>query len=135
MNRTSIREKAFKLLYSLEIQKDINQEEQIELYLESNNIKDNEAVSYIKDAIIGIEENKKDIDEKIIQNLKSNWKLERVSKIDLTILRLAIYEIKYKELPFKVAINEAVELAKKYGEETSKNFVNGILASIVNEKN
>ena len=135
MNRTSIREQAFKLLYSLEIQKDINQEEQIELYLESNNIKDNEAVSYIKDAIIGIEENKKDIDEKIIQNLKSNWKLERVSKIDLTILRLAIYEIKYKELPFKVAINEAVELAKKYGEETSKNFVNGILASIVNEKN
>ena len=135
MNRTSIREQAFKLLYSLEIQKDINQEEQIDLYLESNNIKDHEAVSYIKDAIIGIEENKKDIDEKIIQNLKSNWKLERVSKIDLTILRLAIYEIKYKELPFKVAINEAVELAKKYGEDTSKNFVNGILASIVNEKN
>ncbi len=135
MNRTSIREQAFKLLYSLEIQKDINQEEQIDLYLESNNIKDHEAVSYIKDAIIGIEENKKDIDAKIIQNLKSNWKLERVSKIDLTILRLAIYEIKYKELPFKVAINEAVELAKKYGEDTSKNFVNGILASIVNEKN
>ena len=135
MNRTSIREQAFKLLYSLEIQKDINQEEQIDLYLESNNIKDHEAVSYIKDAIIGIEENKKDIDAKIIQNLKSNWKLEGVSKIDLTILRLAIYEIKYKELPFKVAINEAVELAKKYGEDTSKNFVNGILASIVNEKN
>ena len=135
MNRSSIREQAFKLLYSLEIQKDMNKEEQVDLYLESNNIKDEEAVSYIKDAIIGIETNKKDIDEKIIQNLKSNWKLERVSKIDLTILRLAIYEIKYKELPFKVAINEAVELAKKYGEDTSKNFVNGILASIVNEKN
>ena len=58
--------------------------------------------------------------------------MERVSKIDLTILRLAIYEIKYKDLPYKVAINEAVELAKKYGEDTSKNFVNGILASIVN---
>lgn len=134
MNRSAIREQAFKLLYSLEIQKDINKEEQINLYLESNQIKDEEAVLYIKDAILGIEKNKKDIDEKIIQNLKSNWKLERVSKIDLTILRLAIYEIKYKELPFKVAINEAVELAKKYGEDTSKNFVNGILASIVNEK-
>ena len=132
MNRSSIREQAFKLLYSLEIQKDMNKEEQVDLYLESNNIKDEEAVSYIKDAIIGIETNKKDIDEKIIQNLKSNWKLERVSKIDLTILRLAIYEIKYKDLPYKVAINEAVELAKKYGEDTSKNFVNGILASIVN---
>ena len=134
MTRSAIREQAFKLLYSLEIQKDINKEEQINLYLESNQIKDEEAVLYIKDAILGIEKNKKDIDEKIIQNLKSNWKLERVSKIDLTILRLAIYEIKYKELPFKVAINEAVELAKKYGEDTSKNFVNGILASIVNEK-
>lgn len=133
MNRSSIREQAFKLLYSLEIQKDINEEEQIDLYLESNNIKDEEAVSYIKDAIFGIDKNKKDIDEKIVQNLKSNWKLERVSKIDLTILRLAIYEIKYKDLPYKVAINEAVELAKKYGEDTSKNFVNGILASIVNE--
>lgn len=132
MNRSSIREQAFKLLYSLEIQKDINEEEQIDLYLESNNIKDEEAVSYIKDAIFGIDKNKKDIDEKIVQNLKSNWKLERVSKIDLTILRLAIYEIKYKDLPYKVAINEAVELAKKYGEDTSKNFVNGILASIVN---
>ncbi len=133
MNRSSIREQAFKLLYSLEIQKDINEAEQIDLYLESNNIKDEEAVSYIKDAIFGIDKNKKDIDEKIVQNLKSNWKLERVSKIDLTILRLAIYEIKYKDLPYKVAINEAVELAKKYGEDTSKNFVNGILASIVNE--
>ena len=132
MNRTAIREQAFKLLYSLEIQKDINEAEQIDLYLESNNIKDEEAVSYIKDAIFGIDKNKKDIDEKIVQNLKSNWKLERVSKIDLTILRLAIYEIKYKDLPYKVAINEAVELAKKYGEDTSKNFVNGILASIVN---
>ena len=132
MNRSSIREQAFKLLYSLEIQKDINEAEQIDLYLESNNIKDEEAVSYIKNAIFGIDKNKKDIDEKIVQNLKSNWKLERVSKIDLTILRLAIYEIKYKDLPYKVAINEAVELAKKYGEDTSKNFVNGILASIVN---
>mgnify|MGYP001851766541 FL=1 len=135
MNRSSIREQAFKLLYSLEIQKDINEAEQIDLYLESNNIKDEEAVSYIKDAIFGIDKNKKDIDEKIVQNLKSNWKLERVSKIDLTILRLAIYEIKYKDLPYKVAINEAVELAKKYGEDTSKNFVNGILASIVNKDN
>ena len=61
--------------------------------------------------------------------------MERVSKIDITILKLAIYEIKFKEIPYKIAINEAVELAKKYGEEVSKNFVNGILASIVKEQN
>ena len=70
-----------------------------------------------------------------IKNLKSDWKIERISKMDLSILRLAIYEINYKELPYKVAINEAVELAKKYGEDTSKKFVNGVLASIVKEEN
>ena len=83
----------------------------------------------------GKEFNDQTIDEiikDIEKNLKSDWKIERISKIDLVILKLAIYEIKYKNLPFKVVINEAVELAKKYGEDSSKNFVNGILASIVN---
>ena len=74
-----------------------------------------------------------EIEKKIKEHLKSDWKIERISKMDLSILKLAIYEIKYKELPFKVVINEAVELAKKYGEDSSKNFVNGILASIVKE--
>ena len=59
--------------------------------------------------------------------------IERISKINLAILKLAIYEIKYTETPFKVVINEAVELAKSYGEDSSKNFVNGVLASIVKE--
>ena len=129
MNRTLMRENAFRLLYSLEVQKnkEINIEEQIELYIESNNITNTEAIEYMKDAISGIEKNKVEIKE----NLKSNWKLERISKIDLSLLELAIYEIKYKEVPYKVAINEAVELAKKYGEDNSKTFVNGILASIV----
>ena len=54
--------------------------------------------------------------------------------MDLSILRLAIYEINYKELPYKVAINEALESSKKYGEETSRNFINGILASVVKEQ-
>lgn len=58
--------------------------------------------------------------QKIEINLKSDWKIERISKIDLAILKIAIYEIKYKDIPFKVGINEAVELAKKYGEDNSK---------------
>ena len=69
----------------------------------------------------------------IEKNLKADWTIERISKIDLSLLKLAIYEIKYKEIPYKVAINECLELAKKYGEETSRNFINGILASIVKE--
>lgn len=135
MNRSSMREEAFKILYSMQIQGNENKQEQIKLYIESNNIHNEEVKKYIEDAIFGIENNKEEIDEQIKKNLKENWKIERVSKIDLSILRLAIYEIKYKEIPYKVAINEAVELAKKYGEDTSKNFVNGILASIVKEEN
>lgn len=134
MNRTDIREQAFKLIYSLEIQKKEEKEEAIELYIESNNITDKNAISYIKDAIFGIEQNEKEIIEKIEKNLKADWKIERISKMDLAILKLAIYEIKYKDIPFKVVINEAVELAKKYGEDNSKNFVNGILASVVKEE-
>ena len=86
---------------------------------------------YIRESVKGVEENKEAILKLIEKNLKSDWKIERISKIDLSILKLAIYEIKYKEVPYKVAINEAVELAKKYGEDNSKTFVNGILASIV----
>ncbi|MCI8641717.1 MAG: transcription antitermination factor NusB [Clostridia bacterium] len=133
MNRTTIRENAFKLIYSLEIQKAEDLEEQIELFFESNDIREQEATKYIKGAILGIKENESDILKGIEQNLKSDWKLSRISKLDLSILKLAIFEIRYNEIPYKVAINEAVELAKKYGEEKSKKFVNGILASIVKE--
>lgn len=134
MNRSTMREQAFKLVYSLEMQKQENLENQLDLYIEANNIENNDAIEYIKDAILGIEENKEKILSYIEKNLKSDWKIDRISKIDLAILKLAIYEIKYKKLPYKVVINEAVELAKKYGEDNSKNFVNGILASIVKEE-
>ena len=133
MNRSAIRENTFKIIYSLEIQKAENIEEQIELFFESNNIKDEEAKKYIKTEILGIEENKEKILESIEKNLKEDWKLSRISKMDLSILELAIYEIKFGQIPYKVVINEAVELAKSYGEDKSKNFVNGILASIVKE--
>lgn len=131
MNRTAIREQTFKLIYSLEIQKQEDLEEAIELYEESNQITDKKAKAYITDAIFGIQKNKDEIIHQIEKNLKSDWKLERISKIDLAILKLAIYELKYTDIPFKVVINEAVELAKKYGEDSSRNFVNGILASVV----
>ena len=133
MNRSEMRENAFKLIYSLEIQKTEKLEEQIELFYESNEIKDKETQKYISDVIFGINKNEEQILKQIEQNLKDDWKLSRISKMDLSILKLAIYEIKYKKIPYKVAINESLELAKKYGEEASKNFINGILASVVKE--
>lgn len=133
MKRSAIRELTFRLIYSLEIQKANDFDEQIELYEECNEIQEKEAKEYIKDVVNGIKEHKEEIEKLIEKNLKADWKIERISKIDLSLLKLAIYEIKYKEIPYKVAINEVLELAKKYGEETSKNFINGILASIVKE--
>lgn len=133
MNRTAIRENAFKLIYSLEIQNAENLEEQIELFFESNDITDKEAQKYIKNVVIGINKNQTEILNDIEKNLKSDWKISRISKMDLSVLKLAIYEIKFNQIPYKVAINEAVEIAKKYGEDKSKNFVNGVLASIVKD--
>jgi len=134
MKRSAIRELAFQLIYSLEIQKQEEKEEQVELYLECNEVEENEAKEYIKDAVYGIKENIDEIQRLIEKNLKADWKLDRISRIDLSLLKLAIYEIKYKKIPYKVAINECLELSKKYGEESSKNFVNGILASVVKEE-
>ena len=130
MNRSQAREQAFKLLYQIEIQKEINNED-ISLFFENNQIKSKEAIDYIEDIVKGTQKESKAIVNEIEKNLKQDWTIDRVSKINLALLKLAIYEIKYKELPFKVVINEVVELAKKYGEETSKVFINGILASVV----
>lgn len=130
MNRSHAREQAFKLLYSIEIQQD-KSEEQIDLYIENNEIESEEIKIYLKEIITGIKENEEKIDKLISENLKEDWQLDRISKINISLLKLAIYEMIYRKIPYKVAINEAVELAKKYGEDNARVFINGILASIV----
>ena len=132
MNRSLSRELVFKLLYELEVQKE-NQLEQIDLYIENNEIKDKKTIEYLKEIVNGVKENKEKIESLISKNLKKDWSLDRISKVNLAILKLAIYEIKFMDLPYKVGINEAVELAKKYGDDGSKQFVNGVLASIIKE--
>lgn len=132
MNRSKSRELAFKLLYQIEIQKEISKED-IELFFENNEISSEETKEYIQDIVNGTKNKNKEITNEISKNLKKDWKIERISKVNIALLKLAIYEIKYNKLPFKVVINEVVELAKKYGEETSHSFINGILASVVKE--
>ena len=134
MNRSKIREEAFKLLYSLQISKE-DANEQIEFYLEIEEITEKEAKKYIKDTILGIKKEEKNIENQIEQNIKTGWTISRISKIDLTLLKLGIYEMLYTKLPYKVVINEVVELSKKYGDDSSKSFVNGVLASIVKKNN
>ena len=74
---------------------------------------------------------KKKILKNISDNLKEKWEITRISKINIALLKLAIYEILYTKLPYKVVVNEVVELAKKYGDDNSAPFINGILANII----
>ncbi len=134
MQRSAMRELAFKLVYEIEIQKD-SEEDQFEIFIENNEITDEKVIEYLKDIKNGIKENTEAINSLIVKNLKDNWSLNRISKINLSLIKLAIYEMVYKNLPYKVAINEVVELAKKYADESAPIFINGILASVVKEKN
>lgn len=134
MNRTAMRELAFKLVYEMEVQKE-ESEEELNVFLENNEISEEDVIAYLKKITLGIKENSNEIDELISKNLKNNWSLNRISKINLSLIKIAIYEMLYTEVPYKVAINEAVELAKKYADDSSPVFINGILASVVKEKN
>lgn len=134
MQRSAMRELAFKLVYEIEVQKE-NENEQFEIFLENNEITNENVITYLKDIKEGISSNIDEINSLIINNLKDNWSLNRISKINLSLIKLAIYEMVYKDLPYKVAINEVVELAKKYADESAPVFINGILASVVKEKN
>ena len=134
MQRSAMRELAFKLIYEIEIQKE-SEAEQFDIFIENNEISNNQVIEYLKDIKDGISKNSEEINRLITNNLKENWSLNRISKINLSLIKLAIYEMIYKSLPYKVAINEVVELAKKYADESAPVFINGILASVVKEKN
>jgi N utilization substance protein B len=96
---------------------------------------DGRDVPYIEDILKGCSLHIEELDE-IIRTNSKGWKLDRISKVDLSILRLALYEILYRDdIPESVSINEAVELAKKYGGEKTGSFVNGILGSFLRSKN
>ncbi len=134
MNRTRARELAFKLIYEREIQKEI-EDDSLQIFFEANEINEDDVKEYLKDILFGISKNEERINELIKKNLKENWTIDRVSKINISLLKIAIYEMIYSKLPYKVAINEVVELAKKYSDEQAGFFINGILASIVKEEN
>ena len=96
---------------------------------------DNKDKEYIEDILTGSKQHMDEIDD-IIREYSKGWKFERISKVDLSILRLALYEILYRDdIPVSVSINEAVELAKKFGGDRTSSFVNGILGNFVRNRN
>lgn len=131
MGRKISREEAMKVLFSKGITKE-SVDEVIENYLdEFEGDRSQLDLDYIKNILLGIEEKHEEIDALIEKNLK-NWKIERISKVNLAILRIAVYEMKYvDDVPDKVALNEAIEICKKYSDEKSVSFVNGVLDAIL----
>ncbi len=131
MNRRKIREQIFLLLFSVEFYAREERPTQIEIALSELEEMRGEDVAYIETKVRDICGRLGEIDEAINANTEG-WKTSRMGKTELALLRLAVYEMKYEEeIPVAVAINEAVELAKVYGDEKSPSFVNGVLAKLV----
>lgn len=134
MGRSELREHIFRILFRIEFQPKEEMEEQLALYLEELESARDTEKEYIRTKYAAIAEKVEMIDEKINASV-TGWKTSRMGKVDLTILRLAVYEIEWdEEVPQGVAINEAVELAKRYGGEESPSFINGVLGKIVNSR-
>ncbi len=131
MTRREIRENTFKLVFNMEFRTDDEYQEQFELYMEAIlGISESEK-DYIHTRLFELIKNVEEIDN-CIEAATEGWELNRIGKVELAILRLAVYEAKYDEdIPVNVAINEAVEIAKKFGGEDSPAFVNAVLGKIV----
>ena len=128
MSRRELREQLFKLLFRVEFNEEEEMPQQEEFFLEEEEIDRENDRKQLDTKFHNILDKLADIDRELNEKV-SGWDTSRMGKVDLTILRLAVYEIEYDEdIPTGVAINEAVELAKKFGQDSSASFVNGVLA-------
>ena len=124
---------AFEIVYSLESQgvKYEDYKENVDMFLEEKEVHGKATTKFIKDIVYGTKRHGKQLKKQIEECLSEKWTYDRVSKINIAILEIAIFEMLYVKTPYKVVINEAVELAKVYGDTKAPSFVNGVLASIV----
>ena len=128
---------AFEIIYSLESQNVKYEEykENVDMFFEDRDIHGRATTKYIKDMVYGTKRHGNQIKKQIEECLSEKWSYDRLSKVNIVILEMAIFEMLYLKTPFKVVINEAVELAKAFGDTKSPNFINGVLASIVKKNN
>lgn len=130
MLRSQVREEIFKIMFRFPFVEDGEMAEQISFSLEELEGKSEENLAYIKNKVSMILENMKTIDAKI-EECCEGWNLKRIGKAEITIMRIAVYEIMLEEeIPNRVAINEAVELSKKYCDDDAKGFVNAVLGKV-----
>lgn len=144
MSRRLAREYAIQFLYSTDFNKDENLDEMLDEFFEVKEELDEEKlqdslstndIRFAEEIIRGTTDKLENID-RLIQSNITGWTKERIAKVDLAILRLALYEMIFRDdIPDSVAINEAIELAKKYSTDESSGFVNGVLGKIIREEN
>ena len=129
MSRRTLREQIFKLLFRIEFNNTEEMKQQCDFFFEdSDNQVSEEEMLLIQKKFDQIMEHISNIDQ-MINDKARGWSIQRMGKVDLTIIRLAVYEILFDDdIPTSVAINEAVDLAKKFGQEESSGFINGVLA-------
>lgn len=131
MTRREIREHIFKILFRKDFHDPCEWQEQIDMYFDSLDSYEQKDRDYIEERLQSIIEKLGEIDA-ILAQASSGWSLSRMGKVDLNLMRLATYEIRYDDdIPVKVAINEALELAKQYGQDSSASFINGVLAKVL----
>ena len=130
MSRRKLRENIFKLLFVSDFNNEQEMPEQLKLFFDSISDLDDKDQQYMQEKYGQVKERLDEINN-IIDGCSSGWKTKRMSKVDLAILRLAVYEVKFDEdVPTSAAINEAVELAKRFGGDDSPSFINGILGAV-----
>ena len=133
--RHQLREMAFQALFSMLYKTDVTADQAIDNVLDYNmNVELEEAIEqpmYLRVSVEGVTTHQEEIDGLIQTHLKG-WKINRISKADLIILRLAIFEMLYlSDIPSKVSLNEALELAKEFSDDESRRFINGVLSSVM----
>lgn len=133
--RRELRERAFQALMSLEYEKDIVEACRFAYLYDKDmtNDSDVELPAFLLNLVMGVEQSKNELDDKLSQYLKEGWTLERLTLVEKNILRLGLFEMTDFDTPQLVAINEAIELSKKFSDEKSSKFINGILSKFVIE--
>ena len=129
MDRSLAREIAMKMLYAASLGGEESMNEVLEQSEQADTLSDSDK-TFLENLTFGVRERQEELDG-VIAQYAQGWALNRLAKVDLTILRMAVYEIRYMpEIPVGATVNEAVELAKRFGEDKSPGFINGILGSV-----
>lgn len=132
LSRRKLREEAFKIIFSMEfLEVDDNK---VDIYCNINGIGNNEDIDYLKNIVDIYNNNNKYLENIIKDNKKDTWEYERIDKSSIALIKLAIIEIEYLNMPYKIVINECINICKKYSEEKNTKFINGILANYIKIK-